>query len=189
MRAQPLFQGGRRVNLLRQTLQVEVGLSLLVDEHGWVAHTVGVAPRDRIGVPSADQPLTVPGLGLCLPAPLADGWLVRPSGDQDRRIVLTLDLSAAPCIEVSGCQRQWRSSVTTRHAEILTLLHSTARTRSIPVIVCSVVRQEELALGLGASLYIAKPVGRQDFIQALDRVLPLVKAAEPTSPASNGAAS
>ncbi|MGD9530859.1 transcriptional regulator [Pseudonocardia sp.] len=104
------------------TLTSVAGPLLLVDEHGWVAHTVGVAPRDRIAVPSADQPLTVPGLGLCLPEPLADGWLVRPSG-QDRRIVLTLDLSTTPCIEVSGCHRQWRSSVTARHAEILTLLH------------------------------------------------------------------
>jgi CheY-like chemotaxis protein len=73
--------------------------------------------------------------------------------------------------------------------EILTLLHSTARTRSIPVIVCSVIRQEELALGLGASLYIPKPVGRQDFIQALDRVLPLATTATQTAPKNNAAAS
>ena len=54
--------------------------------------------------------------------------------------------------------------------ELLTQLHEHQATRSIPVIVCSVVRREELALTLGAALYVPKPVGRQDFIRALDQV-------------------
>jgi hypothetical protein len=98
------------------------GPLLLVDEHGWVAHAEGAAPLDRIAVPRACEPLTVPGLGLCMPEPLADGWLVRPSG-LDTRIVITLELSATPSVEVSGAQRQWRSPVSVRHAEILALLH------------------------------------------------------------------
>lgn len=54
--------------------------------------------------------------------------------------------------------------------EVLTRLHENPLTRAIPVIVCSVIRQEELALALGAHTYLAKPVRRQEFIQTLDRV-------------------
>ncbi len=55
--------------------------------------------------------------------------------------------------------------------ELLTNLREHPATRSLPVIVCSVVREEELALALGAARYIPKPVRRQEFIQALDQVL------------------
>lgn len=55
--------------------------------------------------------------------------------------------------------------------ELLTNLREHPATRSLPVIVCSVVREEELALALGAARYVPKPVRRQEFIQALDQVL------------------
>lgn len=103
------------------------GPLLLVDHHGWVAHTSGVAAQARIAAPHGERPLTVPGLGLCLPEPVADGWLVRPTG-RETRIVMTLDLSGAPAVEVSGGERPWRSSLTARHAEILLLLHRAGRT-------------------------------------------------------------
>lgn len=56
--------------------------------------------------------------------------------------------------------------------ELLTHLQRHPVAGTIPVIVCSVVRREELALALGAALYIPKPVRRQQFIQALEQVLP-----------------
>ena len=56
--------------------------------------------------------------------------------------------------------------------ELLTHLHNDPRTRSIPVVVCSVVRERELALSLGAARYLAKPVRRRDLIRVLDEVLP-----------------
>ena len=56
--------------------------------------------------------------------------------------------------------------------ELLLRLHEDPETRTIPVIVCSVVREGELAISLGASSYLPKPVRRREFIQALDRVLP-----------------
>lgn len=55
--------------------------------------------------------------------------------------------------------------------ELLNQLHEHPATRKIPVIVCSVVRREELSLALGAIRYLQKPVRRQEFIQALDQVL------------------
>ena len=54
--------------------------------------------------------------------------------------------------------------------ELLSYLRSHAETRSIPVIVCSVVKREALALALGAALYLPKPVRRRQFIQALDQL-------------------
>lgn len=55
--------------------------------------------------------------------------------------------------------------------QLLTHLYERLSTRSIPVIVCSVVKEEELALSLGAALFLAKPVRPRQFVQALDQVL------------------
>jgi hypothetical protein len=98
------------------------GPMLLVDEHGWVAHSAGIAAGERIAVPSGDRAIAVPGLGLCLPEAVADGWLVRPVG-ADTAVHLRLDLSGPPVIQVSGGSTPWRSALTVRHAEILLLLH------------------------------------------------------------------
>ncbi|MGC9335453.1 MAG: response regulator [Anaerolineae bacterium] len=54
--------------------------------------------------------------------------------------------------------------------QILTRLHQSPETRDIPVIVCSVVRAQELAIALGAAVYLPKPVQRDQFIDALNRV-------------------
>ena len=119
----------QRLERLRQSaaplLASVEGPVLLVDDHGWVAHTAGVAAQSRIAVPRAERPLTVPGLGLCLPEPVADGWLVRPTG-RETRIVMTLDLTGPPAVAVEG-DRPWRSALTARHAEILRLLHRAGR--------------------------------------------------------------
>ncbi|MGI6376843.1 MAG: response regulator [Anaerolineae bacterium] len=44
-------------------------------------------------------------------------------------------------------------------------------TMQAPILVCSILTQEELALSLGASAYLRKPVTRQAFLQALERHL------------------
>ena len=71
--------------------------------------------------------------------------------------------------------------------ELLMRLHEDRATREIPVIVCSVVREEELALSLGAAAYLAKPVLPREFIEALDRGLHPRPAAGPTVPANSAA--
>jgi CheY-like chemotaxis protein/predicted DNA-binding protein (UPF0251 family) len=58
-------------------------------------------------------------------------------------------------------------------------------TRSIPVIVSSVIREEDLALSLGAAGYLAKPVRPRQFVQALNRVVPPAATAGSISPANN----
>ncbi|HHX43126.1 MAG TPA: response regulator [Chloroflexi bacterium] len=72
--------------------------------------------------------------------------------------------------------------------ELLSHLHEYAASRTIPVIVCSVVREEELALALGAFSYLPKPVRRQQFLDALGRAASLAESGASTRPASNGAA-
>ena len=72
--------------------------------------------------------------------------------------------------------------------ELMMRLHEDRATRSIPVIICSVVREEELALSLGASLYLSKPVRRRQFIEALDRALRPRPTASPIVPMNNEAA-
>lgn len=64
--------------------------------------------------------------------------------------------------------------------QLLMRLHEDPATRGIPVIVCTVIREEELALSLGAARYLAKPVRRREFIEALDSVLPQAGAEAPT---------
>ncbi|GAA4471278.1 GAF domain-containing protein [Rhodococcus olei] len=102
------------------------GPVLLVDEHGWVAHTSGVTATKRIAAPRGDRTLTIPGLGVCTPERITDGWLVRPAG-ADARIALELDLSGAPVAVISGADSTWRTSLSARHAEILLLLHLSGR--------------------------------------------------------------
>lgn len=43
-------------------------------------------------------------------------------------------------------------------------------TRHIPVAVCTILPQKELAQVLGAALFIQKPVGQEDFLQALEQL-------------------
>jgi CheY-like chemotaxis protein len=54
--------------------------------------------------------------------------------------------------------------------ELLSHLHNHPTTRSIPVIVCSVVRDPELAMALGAIKYLPKPIRRQQFLETLEEV-------------------
>jgi CheY-like chemotaxis protein len=55
--------------------------------------------------------------------------------------------------------------------ELLQALKVHPETRDIPVIVCSVLRERELALALGATDFLAKPVTQHSFVGALDRIV------------------
>jgi CheY-like chemotaxis protein len=55
--------------------------------------------------------------------------------------------------------------------ELLTQLREHPSTQATPIIVCSVVRREKLALALGAAMVVPKPVRYEQFIQALDQTL------------------
>ena len=53
--------------------------------------------------------------------------------------------------------------------EVLQLLRNRRRTRDIPVLVCSVIDDPELAFSLGAAEFLAKPVKREELLEALER--------------------
>jgi len=55
--------------------------------------------------------------------------------------------------------------------ELLAQLHEHPLSRPIPVVVCSVVQEDELALALGAAVCLAKPVQCRQFLEALDQAL------------------
>ena len=97
------------------------GPVLLVDDDGWVAHASGIA-AERVAVPRRSLPLTVPGMGLCVPERLSHGWLLRgPASTSTLRMIL--HVSSSPTVEVCGDEDTWRTVVTARQAEILLLLH------------------------------------------------------------------
>ena len=56
---------------------------------------------------------------------------------------------------------------------LLGQLREHPRTRGIPVIVCTILSQEQLALALGAADFMRKPVSRTELLSALDRQLDL----------------
>ncbi len=55
--------------------------------------------------------------------------------------------------------------------EILQTLKAHAETCDIPIVVCSVLRERELALALGAAAFLAKPINQRQLVNALQEVL------------------
>jgi GAF domain len=120
----------QRLERLRQSargvLATVPGPLLLVDDNGWVAHQSGIAVRDRIEVPRADRLMAIPGLGLCTPERLGEGWLVRPREVGDD-VVAELDLTGPPVLRLRSHAEPWRTPLTPRHADVLVLLQGAGR--------------------------------------------------------------
>ncbi|HEV7210588.1 MAG TPA: GAF domain-containing protein [Blastococcus sp.] len=118
----------QRLERLRQSARGVLagvrGPLLLVDDQGWVAHQSGIAVRDRIEVPRTGTLIAVPGLGLCTPERVGEGWLVRPREAADH-IVAELDLTGPPVLRLRSDAEPWRTPLTRRHAEVVVLLQRT----------------------------------------------------------------
>jgi len=118
----------QRLERLRQSAHAVLaavhGPLMLVDDHGWVAHQSGIAARDRVEVPRADRLIAVPGLGLCAPERLGEGWLIRPRAAQ-QDIVADLDLTGPPVLRLHP--EPWVTPLTRRHADVLVLLQRSGR--------------------------------------------------------------
>lgn len=56
--------------------------------------------------------------------------------------------------------------------DLLMQLRADAATRALPVVISSVVKEEELAISLGATHFLPKPVRPRDLIRTLDQLLP-----------------
>jgi CheY-like chemotaxis protein len=71
--------------------------------------------------------------------------------------------------------------------QLLTHLHERPVTRDIPVIICSVVKEETLALALGATAFLSKPIRPGVLVAALDQALLQVPERGGTVPKSTAA--
>ena len=98
------------------------GPGLVVDDHGWVAAVSGMPGIERVGVPAAERPLAVHGIGVCLPEPVPGGWLLRPARTGEHRMQLILELDTRPPRAVVQGTNRWVHPLSTRHAEVLALL-------------------------------------------------------------------
>lgn len=56
--------------------------------------------------------------------------------------------------------------------EILATLKADPETKEIPVVICSVLREQKFALSLGADAYLVKPVQRDDLLQVIKQFAP-----------------
>jgi CheY-like chemotaxis protein len=63
--------------------------------------------------------------------------------------------------------------------ELLGRLREHPQTYQVPIIVCTILPQEQLALNVGAADFIRKPVSRRAFLSALDRQLALTSTKRP----------
>jgi len=87
-------------------------------------------------------------------------------GTRDPKEALSLAETVSPCIIVVDVMMPGVDGW-----ELLGRLRQHPLTGHIPIVVCTVLTQEELALSLGASDFLPKPVARQAFLEALDRQL------------------
>lgn len=71
--------------------------------------------------------------------------------------------------------------------QLLTELRGNPACRSIPIIVCSVTKAEQLALSLGASIVLSKPIRPQQFVNALEQALDQGSTGDATDPANSEA--
>ncbi len=55
--------------------------------------------------------------------------------------------------------------------QVLRSLKQNPGTEKIPIIVCSVLKEPELAISLGARAYLKKPVDRLELLATLERIL------------------
>ncbi len=86
-------------------------------------------------------------------------------GTQDAEHGLALASETAPLAILLDVMMPERDGWT-----VLGQLREHPHTHDIPVIVCSIVSQEQLALALGAAQFLRKPVSRQALLDALDRL-------------------
>jgi hypothetical protein len=111
------------------------GPAVVADEHGWVAAATGIAPVDRIALPSALAPgrAWLPAYGSCQVEPVPGGWLIRPAETETApptRVVLDVRSPREPELTVSSDAGTWTHRLSPRHAEMLYVLASRRDGRS-----------------------------------------------------------
>jgi CheY-like chemotaxis protein len=138
-------------------------------------------------------------LSLCSPTPGFSAKLRLPAAQQMPILILDDNLDALQLLQRYTSGTRYQAVATQRPDALISLaaahkpsaivldvmmpdidgwemigrLLQHPNTTGVPIIVCSILAQTELAMSLGASAYLQKPVSRQAFLDALDQhVLP-----------------
>ncbi|WP_052863455.1 GAF domain-containing protein [Streptomyces niger] len=103
------------------------GRAVVTDRHGWVAAVSGLAPLDRLLLPSrvCDAQVWLPALGRCTAEPLPGGWLLRVIEEEAAaplRAVLDVRHPRQAVLTVEGPSGKWSHDLSPRHAELLLVL-------------------------------------------------------------------
>jgi CheY-like chemotaxis protein len=53
--------------------------------------------------------------------------------------------------------------------ELVGRLREHPRTRDVPIVICTILPQEQLAMALGAAAFLRKPVAREVLLEVLDQ--------------------
>lgn len=112
------------------------GQALVVDRNGWTAAATGLAPAQRIALPTATAAgqMWLPALGVCRVEPLPGGWLIRVGGAERppaaSRVVVDVSRPEGWTVTLSGPAGSWSQALSPRHAELLYVLalHRAGRT-------------------------------------------------------------
>jgi hypothetical protein len=105
------------------------GPAVVADEHGWVAAASGLAPVDRIALPSGLAPgrAWLPAYGSVAVEPVPGGWLIRLTEDEVApltQVVLDVRSPREPDLTVTSDAGTWTHRLSPRHAEMLYVLAS-----------------------------------------------------------------
>ena len=146
-----------------------------------MAHRLAELCQGRLSLSASDQAfraaLTLPALGQ-LPVLAIDdnvgtlnllqryvaGTRYRLVGTRDPETIMSLAEQVSPQIIVLDVMMPHIDGW-----EVMGRLRQHPLTRHIPVVVCTILPEKELAFSLGASDFLRKPVMRQAFLAALDR--------------------
>jgi hypothetical protein len=100
------------------------GPLLVVDGAGHVALAAEVDAPTRVALPSAVEAggIWLPTLGAAVAEPLAGGWLLRMTTEQQAPLRVDVDLAGDPVVRVVGASGSWCRSLSPRHAELVLAL-------------------------------------------------------------------
>ena len=128
-----------RLRVVAAPMLAKVGSpALAVDYEGWVAAVEALPLHQRIPLPECGLPgrVWIPPLGMCDVETLPGGWLLRVAQDTELESTparVTLDLrDGEPSLAMLGQFGTWRRVISSRHAEILLVLATSAQGRSAP---------------------------------------------------------
>ena len=150
---------------------VDIVVAQLVDRLGWTLKEESQPEGDRVvtlGIAARGPAVLVvddnEGLVELLERYLTDQAcrvMVAMSGQEGLRLAQEAVLDAIVLDVMMPGMHGW---------EFLQRLRNQPSTANIPVIVCSVINNPELAYSLGASLFLPKPFSRQDMLEALRQI-------------------